>query len=106
MEKMYNFGTAIFLIFTRQEVQRKLGLSEKTVTKALKQLSDVKLIEEKRQGLGKPNLIYVAKIQYEEKDKILDTEKVQVLNSNFYGSVAVENTVQEQENLDVYKRQK
>ena len=87
----------IFLIFTRQEVQRKLGLSEKTVTKAFKQLSDVKLIEEKRQGLGKPNLIYVAKIQYE--DKILDTEKVQVLNSNFYGSVTVENTVQEQENL-------
>ena len=87
----------IFLIFTRQEVQEKLGLSEKTVTKAFKQLSDVNLIEEKRQGLGKPNLIYVAKIQYE--DKILDTEKVQVLNSNFYGSVAVENTVQEQENL-------
>ena len=87
----------IFLIFTRQEVQEKLGLSEKTVTKAFKQLSDVNLIEEKRQGLGKPNLIYVAKMQYE--DKILDTEKVQVLNSNFYGSVAVENTVQEQENL-------
>ena len=87
----------IFLIFTRQEVQEKLGLSEKTVTKAFKQLSDVNLIEEKRQGLGKPNLIYVAKIQYE--DKMLDTEKVQVLNSNFYGSVAVENTVQEQENL-------
>ena len=87
----------IFLIFTRQEVQEKLGLSEKTVTKAFKQLSDVNLIEEKRQGLGKPNLIYVAKVQYE--DKILDTEKVQVLNSNFYGSVAVENTVQEQENL-------
>lgn len=87
----------IFLIFTRQEVQEKLGLSEKTVTKAFKQLSDVNLIEEKRQGLGKPNLIYVAKIQYE--DKMLDMEKVQVLNSNFYSSVAVENTVQEQENL-------
>ena len=89
----------IFLIFTRQEVQEKLGLSEKTVTKAFKQLSDVNLIEEKRQGLGKPNLIYVAKIQYEEKDKILDTKKVQFLNSNFYGSGEVENTVQEQENL-------
>ena len=48
----------------------KLGLSEKTVTKAFKQLSDVDLIEEKKQGLEKPNLIYVAKLQYEEKDKI------------------------------------
>ena len=89
----------IFLIFTRQEVQEKLGLSEKTVTKAFKQLVDTDLIEEKRQGLGKPNLIYVAKIQYEEKDKISDTENLQVLNSNFYGSRVVESTVQEQENL-------
>lgn len=89
----------IYLIFTRQEVQDKLGLSEKTVTKAFKQLADVNLIVEKRQGLGKPNLIYVGKIQYEEKEDISDTENLQVLNSNFYGSGAVENTVQEQENL-------
>ena len=89
----------IFLIFTRQEVQEKLGLSEKTVTKAFKQLVDTDLIEEKRQGLGKPNLIYVAKIQYEKKDKISNTENLQVLNSNFYGSRVVESTVQEQENL-------
>lgn len=89
----------IFLIFTRQEVQEKLGLSEKTVTKAFKQLVDTDLIEEKRQGLGRPNLIYVAKIQYEKKDKISDTENLQVLNSNFYGSRVVESTVQEQENL-------
>lgn len=41
----------IYLIFTRQEVQEKLGLSEKTVTKAFKQLADADLIEEKRQGL-------------------------------------------------------
>ena len=89
----------IYLIFTRQEVQEKLGLSEKTATKAFKQLIDVNLIAEKRQGLGKPNLIYVAKIQYEDKNNIPDTEKVQVLNSNFYGSRIVQNTVQEQENL-------
>ena len=89
----------IYLIFTRQEVQDKLGLSEKTVTKAFKQLVDVNLIAEKRQGLGKPNLIYVGKIQYEDKCNILDTENLQVLNSNFYGSGIVQNTVQEQENL-------
>ena len=47
----------IYLIFTRQEVQNKLNLSEKTAIKAFKQLSQVNLILEKRQGLGKPNLI-------------------------------------------------
>ena len=56
----------IYLIFTRQEVQNKLGLSEKTVIKAFKQLAETKLIFEKRQGLGKPNLIYIGKIQHEE----------------------------------------
>lgn len=60
----------IYLIFTREEVQEKLHLSGKTVTKAFKQLSNVGLVEEKRQGLGKPNLIYVGKIQYEETENI------------------------------------
>ena len=89
----------IYLIFTRQEVQDKLGLSEKTVTKAFKQLVDANLIAEKRQGLGKPNLIYVGKIQYEEKQDITDTENLQLQNSNFYDSGVVENTIQEQENI-------
>ena len=31
----------VYLIFTRKEVQDKLNLSDKTVTKAFKQLSDV-----------------------------------------------------------------
>lgn len=51
----------IFLIFTRKEVQERLDLSDKTVTKAFKQLKDCKLIHEKRQGANKPNLIYVGK---------------------------------------------
>ena len=56
----------VFLIFTRKEVQDKLNLSDKTVTKAFKQLSDVNLIYEKKQGLLKPKLIYVAKIQHQK----------------------------------------
>ena len=40
----------VFLIFTRKEVQERLDLSDKTVTKAFKQLKDCKLIHEKRQG--------------------------------------------------------
>ncbi len=70
----------VYLIFTREEVQEKLCLSDKTVPKAFKQLTEVNLIEEKRQGLGKPNLIYVGKIQHEnQEDEIndnLETEKM------------------------------
>ena len=86
----------IYLIFTRQEVQDKLGLSEKTVIKAFKQLSETKLIFEKRQGLGKPNLIYVGKIQHEE---IAEQENLQLQNCKNYSSRGVKNTVQELENL-------
>lgn len=54
----------VYLIFTRKEVQEKLNLSDKTVTKAFKQLADANLIYEKKQGFSKPKLIYVAKIQH------------------------------------------
>ena len=73
----------IYLIFTREEVQNKLGLSEKTVIKAFKQLSETKLISEKRQGLGKPNIIYVGKIKHEE---IPEPENLQVQNCKNYSS--------------------
>jgi len=92
----YDEDKRIYLIFTRQEVAEKLGLSEKTASKAFAQLSATNLIEEKRRGLGKPNHIYVGKIQHEE---ITDTKNLQVLNGKNYGSGAVENTVLEQENL-------
>ena len=81
------------MIFTREEVQNKLCLSEKTVTKAFKQLLEVNLIAEKRQGLGKPNLIYVGKIQHEEIIANTEQENLQVLNSKNYGSVEVKNTI-------------
>ena len=88
----------VYLIFTREEVQDKLCLSEKTVTKAFKQLTDTNLIAEKRQGLGKPNLIYIGKIQHEEIITNIEQENLQVLNSKNCGSREVKNTI-----LDVEK---
>ena len=86
----------VYLIFTRQEVQDKLGLSEKTVIKAFKQLSDVKLIADKRQGLGKPNLIYVGKIIHEENP---EQENLKLQNCKNYRSGTVNITGKELENL-------
>ena len=83
----------IYLIFTREEVQEKLNLSDKTATKAFKQLGDVGLVQEKRQGLGKPNLIYVGKIQHEE------TENLRFLNRKNYDSGNEDITNLESENL-------
>ena len=66
----------IFLIFTRKEVQELLGLSDKTVTKAFNQLKECKLINEKKQGANKPNLIYVGKIDHDESLMDLDQKEV------------------------------
>lgn len=89
-------NNSIYLIFTRKEVEDKLCLSGKTVIKAFKQLNKVKLISEKRQGLGKPNLIYVGKIHHEP---ITEVENIQFQNCKNSSSEIVKNSVQEQENL-------
>lgn len=83
----------IYLIFTREEVQEKLNLSDKTVTKAFKQLTNVGLVKEKRQGLGKPNLIYVGKMKYQE------TDNIQFQNRKNYDSGIGDITIVESENL-------
>ena len=81
----------VFLIFTRKEVQERLDLSDKTVTKAFKQLKDCKLIHEKRQGANKPNLIYVGKIDHDE-------DLIKLIRKN-YESRIVKSTTQDTENL-------
>ena len=81
----------IFLIFSRKEAQEKLNLSDKTVTKAFKQLTDVKLIYEKRQGFRKNNIIYVGKINHISNEKFMSRKN--------YDSRNEKSTNQESENL-------
>ena len=81
----------IFLVFSRKEAQEKLNLSDKTATKAFKQLTSVKLIYEKRQGFRKNNIIYVGKINHISTEKIMSRKNYDSRNGNF--------TVQESENL-------
>lgn len=66
----------VYLIFTGEEVQEKLNLSDKTVTKSFKILMEVNLVQEKRQGLEKTNLIYVGKINHS------DSENLRGINTN------------------------
>lgn len=81
----------IYLIFTRKEVEKLLNLSDKTVTKAFKQLKECKLIYEKKQGANKPNLIYVGKIEH-------DKNLIKLIRKN-YESRIVKSTTHDTENL-------
>lgn len=50
----------VFIIFTLDEVMEAIGCADQKATKLLNELdSKAGLIERKRQGLGKPNLIFV-----------------------------------------------
>lgn len=66
MNKWINEKGEIYLIYTRKEIQSKLNLSDKPVTRAFKELREANLIKEEKQGFGKPNLIYIGKIKQEE----------------------------------------
>lgn len=76
----------VYIIFTIEEIKESLGCAEKKAVKLLDELEKkAELIERKRQGLGKPNLIYV---------KNFISESVERQFSNFpkYNSRPVEST--------------
>ena len=81
----------IFLMFSRKEALEKLNLSDKTVTKAFRQLTDVKLIYEKKQGFKKNNIIYVGKINH--------ISTANITSRKNYDSRNGKTTSQESENL-------
>ena len=48
-----------YIYFKREEMEHQLGISERTVSKVMQELKDLSLVEEKKQGLNKPNKIYL-----------------------------------------------
>ena len=49
----------VYIYFKREEMEAQLGISERTVSKVMQELKDLFLVEEKKQGLNKPNKIYL-----------------------------------------------
>lgn len=54
-----NDDNEVYLIMPREEMCELLGVSQPTIRKAINQLIDFGLMEEVRQGLNKPNIIYL-----------------------------------------------
>lgn len=60
----------VYIIFTIEQVMEDMNCSNKKAIAILKELeTKVPLIEKKRQGLGKPNLIYVKNFFCQCKDE-------------------------------------
>lgn len=63
----------VYIIFTIEEVMTALGCADQKAGKLLHELeSKCRLIERKRQGLGKPNLIYVKNFVEKDVDNPVD----------------------------------
>ena len=77
----------VFIIYTIEEIMEQLGCAEQKTAKLLSELEKkVGLIERKRQGLGKPNLIYVKNfVDPETKEKECHY-KSQILNCENHNS--------------------
>lgn len=79
----------VYIIFTIEEIKESLGCAEKKAVKLLDELEKkAELIERKRQGLGKPNLIYV-------KNFITESVERQFLNCQNDNSATFQNTIQD-----------
>lgn len=109
INKWINGRGEIYLIYTRKEIQSKLNLSDKPVTRVFKELRETNLIKEEKQGFGKPNLIYIGKIEQEEiqiNDIDTDdyTENVLADNQIKEDYYVGENTIQETEYLRANKK--
>ena len=94
--KWHDRNGQVFMYFTTAEFCEELGCSEKTVTKIKKELVTSGLLREERQGLTKPNRLYIlgpkiVKRESPEPKKIpfrtventaLDTQEVQTIKTD------------------------
>ncbi len=111
MNKWINDKGEIYLIYTRKEIQSKLNLSDKPVTRAFKELRESNLIKEEKQGFGKPNLIYIGKIEHEElqindinTDDYIEMDNLLTDNRIKEDYCVGKNTILETENLRANKK--
>ena len=90
--KWHDKNGDVFVYFTNQQFMDLLNCNEKTVIKAKKELQDFGLIKEERQGVNKPNRLYISGTV---KNTGQELEKIQ--------SGTVKNTGQELEKIQSIK---
>ena len=86
----------VYIIFTIEEIMTALGCADQKAGKLLYELeSKCRLIERKRQGLGKPNLIYVKNFVDNSADSSLPSPESRFQNRENHDSGQVKITDQE-----------
>ena len=82
----------VYFLFTRENMADMLNCNIKSAIKYFKELIKFNLVEEKRQGINKPNIIYLLDVSFENQ-----------LTGKIYTSRDVKNTTQDMYNLQCNK---
>ena len=110
--KWYDDDGQIYMYFTNEQFMRELNCSEKTIIKAKKELSQIGLLKEIRQGINKPNRLYIngavestgqelKKVQHGAVEStVQELEKVQGINTNNINTNISILSNQQQEEVD------
>ena len=93
----------VYIIFTVEEIAELLNCGSQKAVKLMKELDSnqgIGLIEKKRLGLGKPNVIYVKNFMLKDKPSFGQEEKAtynteNIQNSENHNSRIVKSTIQE-----------
>lgn len=74
----------VFVYFTNEQLMEKLNCSKPTIISAKKELADMQLLREVRQGVNKPNRLYIfgSKKTLLQEVKKVDTIKTDNINTN------------------------
>ena len=105
--KWHDKNGDVFIYFTNQQFMDLLNCNEKTVIKAKKELQDFCLIKEERQGVNKPNRLYISGTVKNTGQELQNLQSGTVKNTGQelqnLQSGTVKNTGQELQNLQSIK---
>ena len=91
----------IYMYFPNEQLMQVLNCSEKPVIKAKKELSDLGLLKEVRQGVNKPNRLYIFGTG---ESTVQELEKVQGINTNNINTNISILSNQQQEEVDEIRK--
>ncbi|WP_194088687.1 replication initiator protein A, partial [Streptococcus pyogenes] len=77
--KWFDDDGKVYMYFTNEQFMELLKCSNKTVVKAKKELHDLSLLREVRQGINKPNRLY---INGSVESTLQDVYKLHTINTN------------------------
>ena len=78
--KWMDEANKVYIIFTIEEVEETMNFGRNKAVNTMKELESFGLIEKKRRGLGKPNIIYVKNFLVETENRQVEKKRETVVN--------------------------